>query len=339
MALLLLQDCLIDLSNIDNSITISLNETLVNKIIYNGHFDEDDSSELLQTINDFTYNNNYQTNTIYLSSVFFNIPFFEEKLTESSKLELKSIYDYVRNVNATEIELLEIGKYFLCKTVYDYETNKLASFNIEDFNIDNEIFTLIPNCINYSFSDIKTINKLNQELDQDTYTEINDLEFILLKSIFSDLTMDINVMSFYEKLKDYFEKIVNNQTLIVTQLSLLYLFQVENIIKLEEKNIEITSKKNKNNFSIELLPSELTFDNDIEFNLWTDNDKSNIIIKNNEMSGEFKIESKEKDKNIINFSELNFNKILFKADCLNNLSCKITDLKNNSIVTTKINFN
>lgn len=206
--------------------------------------------------------------------------------------------------------------------------------------MDNEILTFIPLDFNYSFTDIKTIYKINQELDKDTYTEIADLEYVQLKSIFNDLHSDINVKAYYEKLKDYFEKIVNNRTLIVTQLSLLYLFQAENIIKLEEKNIEITSKKNNNNFSIELLPSELTFDNDIEFNLWTDNEKENIIVKNNELTGGvLRFNSKEKSKNIISLTELNFNKVFFKADSLNNLSCKITDLKNNTIVTKKINFN
>lgn len=339
MALLLLQDCLIDLSNIDNSVTISLNEILVNKILINSCFDKDDSSELLQTIRDFADNNNYQTNIIYVSSVFFNIPFFEEKLKEETKLEIKSIFDYVRNLSVSQIELLEIGQYFYCKTIFDCGKNKRTSYKIERFNLDNEIITLIPNGFNYSFSDIKTINKLNQGLDKDTYTEISDLEFVQLKSIFNDLHSDINVKAYYEKLKNYFEKIINNQTLIATQLSLLYLFQVENIIKLEEKNIEITSKKNKNNFLIELLPSELTFDNDIEFNVWTDNEKENIIVKNNELTGVLRFNSKEKSKNIISLTELNFNKVFFKADSLNNLSCKITDLKNNTIVTKKINFN
>lgn len=50
MAFLLLQDCLIDLSKIDNSISITLNENLVNKIVKNDCFNVDDSSELLQIL-------------------------------------------------------------------------------------------------------------------------------------------------------------------------------------------------------------------------------------------------------------------------------------------------
>lgn len=339
MGLLLLQDCLIDLSNIDNSFAITLNKTLVDKIINNDYFDVDDSTEILHNLKSFINEHNYQANTLYVSSVFLNIPFFEEKLKEEAKLEIKSIFDYVRNLSVSKIELLEIGQYFYCKTIFDCDKNKRTSYKIERFNLDNEIITLIPNGFNYSFSDIKTINKLNQGLDKDTYTEISDLEYVQLKSIINDLHSDINVKAYYEKLKNYFEKIINNQTLIATQLSLLYLFQVENIIKLEEKNIEITSKKNKNNFLIELLPSELTFDNNIEFNVWTDNEKENIIVKNNELTGVLRFNSKEKSKNIISLTELNFNKVFFKADSLNNLSCKITDLKNNTIVTKKINFN
>jgi hypothetical protein len=335
MGLLLLQDCLIDLSNIDNSFAITLNKTLVDKIINNDYFDVDDSTEILHNLKSFINEHNYQANTLYVSSVFLNIPFFEEKLKEEAKLEIKSIFDYVRNLSVSKIELLEIGQYFYCKTIFDCDKNKRTSYKIERFNLDNEIITLIPNGFNYSFSDIKTINKLNQGLDKDTYTEISDLEYVQLKSIINDLHSDINVKAYYEKLKNYFEKIINNQTLIATQLSLLYLFQVENIIKLEEKNIEITSKKNKNNFLIELLPSELTFDNNIEFNVWTDNEKENIIVKNNELTGVLRFNSKEKSKNIISLTELNFNKVFFKADSLNNLSCKITDLKNNTIVTKK----
>lgn len=339
MALLLLQDCLIDLSNIDNSIPIVLNETLVNKIINNGYFDEDDSSELLQTIRDFADNHNCKTNIIYISSVFFNIPFFEEKLKADTKLELKSIYDYVRNFDIQKSEFLEIGKYFFCQTHFDYEKNKLKSINIVAFNIDNEISAFISTVFNFSLSDIKTINIINQDLDKDTYTNIVDLEYIPLKSIFKDLQSEINVRAYYEKLKHYFENKANNETLIINQLSFLYLFEYKNIIEFKEKNIIKSINKSKNNFLVELLPSVLTFENEIVFNFWTDNEKRNIIVKNNEMTGELKIDSKEKNKNIICLSELNFNKVLFKADSLNNLSCEITDLKNNSIVTTKINFN
>jgi hypothetical protein len=339
MAFLLLQDCLIDLSKIDNSISITLNENLVNKIVKNDCFNVDDSSELLHNLKSFINEHNYQTNTLYVSSVFFNIPFFEEKLKEETKLEIKSIFDYVSNLSISKLELLEIGKYFYCKTTYDFEKNKRTSYILEQFNLDNELLTFIPINFNYSFTNVKTINKINQELDKDTCTEIAELEYVQLKSIFNDLHSDIYVNAYYEKLKDYFEKIVNNRTLIVTQLSLLYLFQAENIIKLEDKKKVNTSKKSENNFLIELLPSELTFDNDIEFNLWTDNEKANIIVKNNEMKGSLIINSKEKSNNIISLSELNFKKVLFKVDSFNNLSCKITDLKNNTIVTKKINFN
>jgi hypothetical protein len=339
MALLLLQDCLIDLSNINNSMSITLNENLVNKIVNNGCFDEDDTSKLLENIKNFINEHNYQTNTLYVSSVFFNIPFFEEKLRESTNLELNSIYDYVRNIDIQKVEFLEIGKYFFCRTIFDYEKNKLKSFNIEGFNIDNEISDFISIDENCSFTDIKTIKKINQELDTDTYADITDLEYIQLKSIFKEIQSDINVKAYYEKIINYFEKTANNETLIVNQLSILYLFEYKNIIEFKENKTVKSIKKSKNNFIVEVLPSVLSFQNEIVFNFWTDNDKSNIIIKNNDMTGELKIESKEKDNNIINLSELNFDNIILKADSLNNLSCKITDLKNNSTVTTKINFN
>lgn len=168
MALLLLQDCLIDLSApIGKNVSISLDGGLVNKMVENDCFNEDDSDKLLEEIKKFI-KEDYKNGVIYLSSVFYNIPFFEERLIEETRLKVKSIFHYVRNEddNTTEIKLLEIGKYFRCETTFDYQQNKRISFKIESCNLNQKLSEIFEPDACYPLADIETIVKLNSYAEE-----------------------------------------------------------------------------------------------------------------------------------------------------------------------------
>lgn len=339
MALLLLQDCLIDLSNIDNSVSINMSDILVKKILNNTPFDDEDLDEILKTIFNFIEKHNYNTNTIYISSVYFNIPFFEEKIYEKTSLKLNTIFDYLYKNDKSNIHLTEIGRYFKCMSSYDYDKTHITKLKIEKYNIDNEIFNLVKNYVesNDSFTSVESINKLNQGLPKDTFSEFSDTESSQMNTHFKCFKPStLNVSEYYNLIANFLD---NEEGNIITPLSLMNLFKAINIINLENiENLEI-SNKNKNIFSVELIPCKINFKDGIIFNIWSDRCESSISVKNNDRIGSLELHHRNKQSININLNDLNLYKIYLKVDGLNNLSCKIKDLKKNSSITQKIKFN
>lgn len=339
MALLLLQDCLIDLSNIDNCVSIDMTDILVNKILNNTPFDDEDLDEILKTIFKFIEKHNYNTNTIYISSVYFNIPFFEEKIKEKTSLKSNTIFDYLCKNGKSNIHLIEIGRYFKCVTSYDFEISQITKLKIEEYNIDNEIYNLVKKYVNTNdkFTSVESITKLNKGLPNDTYTEFSETELSQMNTHFKCFNPNtINVSVYYNLIANFLDKEEGD---IITPLSLMSLFQANNIINLENiENLEIVNK-NKNDFSVELIPCKINFKNDIIFNLWSDGSESSISVKNNDRIGYLKLHHRKKQSIKINLNDLKLYKIYLTVDALNNLSCKIKDLNKNSLITQKIKFN
>jgi hypothetical protein len=341
MALLLLQDCLIDLKNFDKSISIKLNESLVKNILTNGAFNESDSIELLKTVKDFLTKHDYHSNTIFLSPVFFNIPFFEENLRGNSNLEIRTVYEFVKEENMNSVEILEIGNHFFYQTSFDFKNNKQKIIKRHPFNLDSEIYNLVVNEVReqYKFSDLETIKKINNPDLTATYVEYSELEYSTMKGLFSCFVTEFSVVEYYNKLRKFIQELSNDNVFILNQLSLMHLFQHKNIVKLSERKVLPKKEDNKNSFLVELLPFDINFESERKINIWLDGKVTKIKIYNNGLYGELMINPADDDPIKMGNVKLNPNQLLFKVDSLKNLSCEINNLNDNNILSKKIYFN
>lgn len=348
MALLLLQDCLIDLSNYDKNTDIVLNETLINKIVQRGVFVPEDISSLVECIDTFFQKHKYQNETIIVSTIYYSIPFFVEEFEKKYAINVVSIFDYINDYSTTELKIIEIGDYILCKSTFNFSKNRILQQNFEIFSLEKQIQNnltdkLIKNDRLNIFS-IQRILSLNEDLKDYTADVLEYAQLCLLEGSGYDKLFkrnSVNVREFFSIIEQCIKKEMNDNEIIVSKTSLINLLTTNNLLKYENRAINIRPNT-KNQFQIELFPNAKTFEEETELTFWKELNMSTIfklldINSNHSVLAEINSFGNGVSIKRAGF-DLQFCNIKLKSDFFGNLSCRITDLNNNKISMRKIQF-
>jgi len=348
MALLLLQDCLIDLSDYDKNTDIVLNETLINKIVQRGVFVPEDISSLVECIDTFFQKHKYQNETIIVSTVYYSIPFFVEEFEKKYAFNVVSIFDYINDNSTAELKIIEIGDYILCKSTFNFSKNRILQQDFEIYSFDKLIQKILTDkLLKNDTSDILSIQRilsLNEDLKDYTADGLEYAQLCLLEGsgynkIFKPNS--VNVGEFFSIIEQCIKKEMNDNEIIVSKTSFINLLTTNNLLKFENRAINKRSNPKKQ-FQIELLPNAKSFEEEAELTFWKEVNMSTIfklldINSNHSVLAEINTLGDGVSIKRADF-DLQFCNIKLKSDFFGNLSCGITDLSNNQITMRKIQF-